>query len=342
MTRTLIVDGNSLLKTGFHGIKNLYNGTEHIGGLFHFLNTIRKFIDKNLITKTIVFWDGKKNYTPRRKINKEYKTNRKKSFKSPEDSQSFHNQQIRVQEYLEELYVRQSDYELCEADDCIAYYTSICNEEEIVVMTADRDLLQLISPNISVHITTLNKIFKNGEKVPLNGVHIPSENVRLVKSICGDSSDNIKGIYMVGAKSLIKIKPEILDKKVELKSVIETIKSKEKPTKKEKNIIEGVTQKEPTLLLKEKPTTNVIETNYYIIGMGKEFLTEKAIKGIETICKEPLDPEGRHWKNALDLMMSDGLLNILPKTDDAWVDFVRPFLRLSRIEKDFYTKKKKK
>ena len=50
--------------------------------------------------------------------------------------------------------------------------------------------------------------------------------------------------------------------------------------------------------------------------------------------------EGRHWKNALDLMMSDGILNILPKKDDSWVDFVRPFLRLTRIEKDFYKNKK--
>mgnify|MGYP003626778756 FL=1 len=40
-------------------------------------------------------------------------------------------------------------------------------------------------------------------------------------------------------------------------------------------------------------------------------------------------------------MMSDGLLNILPQTNDAWVDFVRPFLRLTRIEKDFYKSKKK-
>ncbi len=39
-------------------------------------------------------------------------------------------------------------------------------------------------------------------------------------------------------------------------------------------------------------------------------------------------------------MMSDGILNILPKKDDAWVDFVRPFLRLTRIEKDFYKNKR--
>jgi hypothetical protein len=35
-------------------------------------------------------------------------------------------------------------------------------------------------------------------------------------------------------------------------------------------------------------------------------------------------------------MMSDGILNILPKKNDSWIDFIKPFLRLSRIEKDFY------
>ena len=70
--------------------------------------------------------------------------------------------------------------------------------------------------------------------------------------------------------------------------------------------------------------------------MGKEFLTSEAKKGIIEINKESLDPKGRHWKNALNLMMSDGILNILPKANDSWVDFIKPFLRLSRIEKDFY------
>ena len=59
LTRTLLVDGNSLLNTGFHGIKNMYNGVDHIGGLYHFLNTLRKHIDSYLITKVVVFWDGK-------------------------------------------------------------------------------------------------------------------------------------------------------------------------------------------------------------------------------------------------------------------------------------------
>lgn len=340
MIRTLLVDGNSLLNTGFHGIKNMYHGDNHIGGLYHFLNALRKHLDHYLITKVVVFWDGKDNIHPRTKIYPEYKLNRRKKEKDKDTLQSYARQKIRVQQYLEELYVRQASFDLCEADDCIGYYCKN-SEEEIIVLTSDRDLLQLISPNVSTHIISLNKIFKNGDKVPLNGVYIPSSNVRLVKTICGDSSDNIHGIKMVGVKSLIKIVPEILEKKLTLEEVIAHITTKEKTTKKEKNILEGLTQKEIKPLTPETHKKNILKTNYKIIGVGEEFLTNEALSGIEGLLKEAIDPEGRHWKNALDLMMSDGILNILPKYDDSWVDFVKPFLRLSRIEKDFYKQNKK-
>tara|TARA_R100001443_G_scaffold117000_1_gene139478 strand:- start:1219 stop:2220 length:1002 start_codon:yes stop_codon:yes gene_type:complete len=333
LTRTLLVDGNSLLNTGFHGIKNMYNGTDHIGGLYHFLNTLRKLIDTYLLTKIVVFWDGEDNTKPRLELYPDYKLNRRLKPKPQDDLQSYAKQKLRVQEYLEELYVRQATFKWCEADDCIAHYIKKTQKESIIILTSDRDLLQLIGENVSVHIISLNKLFKYGEKVPLNGVNIPSSNVRVVKTICGDSSDNIYGIKMVGVKSLVKIKPEILEEKVSLEDILKTIQSKKKINKKEKNILEGVTQK--------KPDSSILETNYKIIGVGEQFLTKDAVNGIKDLSKEAIDPEGRHWKNALDLMMSDGILNILPKKDDSWVDFVRPFLRLTRIEKDFYKNKKR-
>ena len=312
----------------------MYHGDNHIGGLYHFLNTVRKLIDSYFITKVVVFWDGEENTKSRIELYPDYKLKRRLKLKSQDSLDSYSRQKLRTQEYLEELYVRQSTFKWCEADDCVGYYCDKSPNEEIIILTSDRDLLQLISPNVSLHIISLNKLFKFGDKVPLNGVYIPSDNIRVVKTICGDSSDNIYGIKMVGVKSLIKIKPEILEEKVTLDEVLETIKTKDKVTTKEKNIIEGVTNQEPN-------KKDILKTNYNIIGIGKQFLTKEAIKGIKELSVEAIDPKGRDWKNALNLMMSDGLLNILPQTNDAWVDFVRPFLRLTRIEKDFYKNKKK-
>ena len=152
MVRTLLVDGNSLLNTGFHGIKNMYHNDEHIGGLYHFLNTLRKLIDDYVITKVVVFWDGKDNTKPRIEMYPEYKLNRKLKPKSQDDLQSYDRQKLRVQEYLEELYVRQATFKWCEADDCLAYYCLESKNEEIIVLTSDRDLLQIISKNVSLHI----------------------------------------------------------------------------------------------------------------------------------------------------------------------------------------------
>ena len=55
MIKTLIVDGNNLLKIGVCGVKDFYNNGEHVGGIWHFLNTIRKFLEENstVITQTL-------------------------------------------------------------------------------------------------------------------------------------------------------------------------------------------------------------------------------------------------------------------------------------------------
>ena len=223
MKRTLLVDGNSLLKTGFHGIKNMYNGETHIGGLFHFLKTLAYVIETHLITKTIVFWDGEDNSSFRKKIYPQYKENRRNSYKTQEELESFYAQKLMVQGYLEELYVRQGEFEKCEADDMIAHYCHTSKDEDIIILTLDRDLLQLIADKISVLILSINKLFKKGEVVPLNGCDIISENVQLVKAVCGDSSDNISGIKLVGVKSLINIVPEIQVKKIDLTDVPQVI-----------------------------------------------------------------------------------------------------------------------
>ena len=47
-----------------------------------------------------------------------------------------------------------------------------------------------------------------------------------------------------------------------------------------------------------------------------------------------IDPEGRSYKNTLKLMTEDGMFQILPKSDDAWIKFFNPFLRLTRKEKN--------
>lgn len=331
MHNTLLVDGNSLLQTGFHGVKYLYHNEQHIGGTFHFLNTLRTQLTNYDYTKIVVFWDGKNNAQNRKDIYPPYKGQRK-SFNNEEHKESFYRQKQRVQEYLEELYVRQGEYENCEADDCIAFYSrNKSHGEKVTILTADKDLIQLIDDDVFVYLTSLQRPIGKGESVKLNKVMVPHYNFHTIKSICGDSSDNIYGIKLVGVKSLTNLVPELTLEKVTLEEVLETVKNHKKKNTRVKNINEGITKNGIEGI-------EVIYKNHRILSLGKEFLSGPVINDIESLVGETLDPEGRHWKNALKLMMSDGILNILPKNDEGLVTFLKPFLRLTRLEKQKFKK----
>ena len=78
MIKTLLVDGTNLMKIGFHGVKDFYHDGKHIGGIWHFLNTIRRFIEEQNFDKVVVFWDGEDNSLSRKLLYPRYKENRTK------------------------------------------------------------------------------------------------------------------------------------------------------------------------------------------------------------------------------------------------------------------------
>ena len=83
MKKTLLIDGNNLFKIGFHGVKDYFHNGNHIGGLFHFINTLRKFIDEHNFDKVIVFWDGEESRSQREVLYPKYKMNRRLTFEDP-------------------------------------------------------------------------------------------------------------------------------------------------------------------------------------------------------------------------------------------------------------------
>ena len=129
MSKTLLVDGNNLLKIGFHGARDLFNKGEHVGGIWHFLNTLRKFLEETNFNKVVVFWDSKTSSSQRRILYPKYKLNRN-PLENESKEESFTNQKQRVKQYLEEMFVRQLETENSEADDLIAHYCKVSLEEE--------------------------------------------------------------------------------------------------------------------------------------------------------------------------------------------------------------------
>ena len=224
MTNVLIVDGNALLKLGFHGFKNLSYKDIHIGGVFHFLNKLRIELDTYHYEKVVVFWDGEKNYTARRNIYENYKIRKKPNFKDKEQEHSFYSQKHRVKQYLEEIFIRQTSFKNYEADDAIAFYCNNSYNEKITILTNDRDLLQVVSDKVSIKFFNKDNIIKEGDKIKYDNFLIPIENIKLLKIICGDSSDNIKGIKGVGVKTIINNFPQIQHKLLHLEEILEDTK----------------------------------------------------------------------------------------------------------------------
>jgi len=334
LTKTLLVDGNSLLQLGFHGLKNFQNKDTNLGAVFYFLNTIKRLISDYHFNKVVVAWDGEKNYESRRKVYPRYKIKRTNNRLTEEKRESLYSQKVRVQQYLEEIFIRQCEFKGHEADDCIAFYSLNNNKEKITILSNDRDLTQLISTNTNLKLLNSLQIVEKGDKIKFEKQIVPVENIKLIKIVCGDSSDDISGIKNVGIKTLINLVPEINNKEIELDDFLSICRDKYEGGDKNfrlKNIIKGIT-KEGEL------GDAFFERNKFLVDLGVSLLPEKEKKEIKQLINENMDPEGRSYKNLLRMMMKDGLFNFIGNSDKSFLNFTEPFLMLTRIEKNKFKK----
>jgi 5'-3' exonuclease len=326
----LLVDGDNLLTIGFYGVKNMFYRGQHIGGIYHFLNTLRRTFELYHLDKIVVFWDGFEGSQNRKKIYVHYKENRRQRLRTEEELSSYSYQRERVKQYLEELFIRQGEYEFCETDDSIAYYTQNSPNEKKIIYSSDGDLTQLVSDNTEIYNPSHHKLYKQNDTIVYDHEEILIENVKLVKMMCGDSSDNIAGIKGMGVKKFISLFPEIRAEKISVQQVKERgnlLFEQDKHNKLIANLLTGVTKYGVF-------GDEFFDVNNRIVSLDEPFLTDEAVENITLLINEPLDPEGRSYKNTMRMMMEDGLFNVLPKSDDAWTKFLNPFLRLTRKEKN--------
>jgi len=338
MTKTLLVDGNNLLKIGFHGVRNFFNKGEHVGGTWHFLNTLRRFLEENNYNKVVVCWDSETGSSQRRIIYPKYKLNRKQKDEDDFKEQSFITQKNRVKQYLEEMFVRQLEVEQSEADDLIAYYCQISEDEDKTIFSSDRDLTQLISEKVTIYSPQQKRYYKNGDRIKIYESEIPHYNIKTYKILTGDSSDNIDGIFYLGQKTFIKLFPEILDIELKYTDIL---------TKTEKLLLEQKGNVVLQNLLSGKTKEGIFGEEFFtinekIVDLANPLISDEGKELVKLYYSESLDPDGRGHRNLIRMMMNDGFFKFLPKGDDAWVNFLKPFLKLSRKEKTNFKNKIKK
>jgi len=331
VTKTLLVDGNNLVKIGFHGVKDYYHNGKHIGALWHFVNTIRRFIDEQNFDKVVVMWDGDDNSSTRKLIYPQYKEQRR-DRDNEYKLDSFTEQKERIKQYLEDCYIRQINVDNNEADDLIAYYCQISENEQKTIYSGDKDLTQLISDKVSVYYPRTKETYTLGSKIKCEIYEFPHQNIKTYKILSGDKSDNIDGISGLGEKTLIKFFPELLEKPVSITDILEKTENLLKENKNNKTLQNLLLGKTKTGIYGEEFFT----INEKIINLSNPLITDDAKELVELYYRETLDPDGRGHRNLIKMMMEDGFFKYLPKGDDAWVNFVRPFMKLTRKEKRNY------
>ena len=85
---------------------------------------------------------------------------------------------------------------------------------------------------------------------------------------------------------------------------------------------------------------NVYEVNKIIIDLQQPLLTDEAKEEVLNLVNLPLNPEGRDYKNVLKMMFEDGVMYAIPGGENGYVNFLDPFIKLSKKEKTNYKNSK--
>lgn len=203
--KLVLIDGNSIINRAFYGVPDLSNKNGlHTNAIYGFLNIMFKLMDEEEPTHMLVAFDEKAP-TFRHEMFEEYKGTRKAM---PEELR----EQVPVlKELLQAMNLRIFSQAGIEADDILGTMAKKGEKEgyTVVVVSGDRDLLQLATDTIMVRIPktragkTVVENYHTAEVIEKYQV-TPSQ-ITDLKGLMGDSSDNIPGVPGVGEKTAVKI-----------------------------------------------------------------------------------------------------------------------------------------
>ncbi len=203
--KIMVIDGNSILNRAYFGIRNLSNheGTP-TNAVYGFLSTLFKQEDEEKPDRIVVCFDVKEK-TFRHKKFDFYKATRKPM------EENLAVQLPIIKEVLDALGIVRCEMAGYEADDLLGTISRRANEhgDECVVLTGDRDSLQLAGGGTVVRLvkSSQGKTTYTSYTTEKFREEYGFDPIRLIdlKSLMGDSSDNIPGVKGVGEKSAMQL-----------------------------------------------------------------------------------------------------------------------------------------
>lgn len=204
MSKLILIDGNSIAYRAFFALPLLSNSKGlHTNAVYGFTTMLLKLIEEQKPTHFLVAFDAGKT-TFRHKGYSEYKGGREKT--PPELSEQFPV----LKELLESFGIRQFQLDGYEADDIIGTLTRTADEQdgmEVLVVTGDKDMLQLASDNVKIALTRkgISEVELYDPAYIEDKYGLKPDQIIDLKGLMGDASDNIPGIPGVGEKTALKL-----------------------------------------------------------------------------------------------------------------------------------------
>lgn len=206
MKKITLIDGNSLLYRAYYAtaaMGNLMTNKDGIptNAVYGFANMLDKLLSEQPEYILVAFDAGKKTF--RHELQDNYKGTRK------ETPQELVCQFDMVRAYLDCRHIVHKEMEGYEGDDIIGTVATKAQKEgyQVSVISGDQDMLQLVDQNITVcrTIKGVTDLEKNTPELISQKYGLVPDQIRDLKGLMGDPSDNIPGIKGVGEKTALKL-----------------------------------------------------------------------------------------------------------------------------------------
>jgi len=190
-----LIDGNSYIYRAFYGVRHLSTSTGiPTNAIYGFSNMLKRVLRERSPIYMAIALDAP-GPTFRHDLSPDYKANRPRM---PED---LAEQIPFIKRLITALGIPYVEIPGYEADDIIGTLATWASDQgaDVVMISGDKDLLQLVSPKVHMWDSMKHEVFGPAEVEKRFGV--PASQVVEVMGLAGDSTDNIPGVPGIGPKT---------------------------------------------------------------------------------------------------------------------------------------------
>ncbi len=205
MKKVILIDGNNLLFRSYYA--TAYSGSIlrnskgfPTNALYGFINMLNKIINEENPSYMMIAFDKGKTF--RHEKYEGYKDGRR------ETPLELKQQFPVAKEIARTMGIKCFEIDNYEADDIIGTFAKEVDKDDdfiATIVSSDKDLLQLISNDVEVKLLKTNDYIRMNEKTFFDTYGITPPRMVDLKSLMGDSSDNIPGVKGIGEKTALKL-----------------------------------------------------------------------------------------------------------------------------------------